>query len=396
MQTLSTASAIVDREMQYVVANTRWRELYGLGNRPLKGLGLDDANPPVFGEVRAIHERCLAGESVRSTASRFERNDGTVEYIDLVAAPWEDGSGDIVGVAIHANVVTDQVQTRRKLMEERAFVDALVKKSPVGFNLCRFDGLWLESNPAFLDIIGYTAEEADGGLTYWQLTPPEYAEAEKEQLASLETEGRYGPYEKEFIRKDGTRVPVRLNGFTIERDGEKYIWSLIEEITGERALEAQAEQERLRALQASKLAAIGEMAAGIAHEINNPLQIIDGFAYELQESLAAGETPPAEAVEMIRHATERAARIVRGLRKFARDDAGDIGPHVIEDLVEEAMSLTAARMRNHGVSLDVDVRSTRLVQCTSLEMTQVLVNLLNNAFDAVRSQPGVGLARGRG
>ena len=50
-------------------------------------------------------------------------------------------------------------------------------------NLCRLDGLWLESNPAFLEIIGYPRAEADGGLTYWQLTPPDYEAEEAEQIA---------------------------------------------------------------------------------------------------------------------------------------------------------------------------------------------------------------------
>ena len=73
----------------------------------------------------------------------------------------------------------------RKLAGDEALVVALFDNSPVGFNLCQLDGLWLESNQAFLDMIGYSREEADGGLTYWELTPREYDDEEQVQLASL-------------------------------------------------------------------------------------------------------------------------------------------------------------------------------------------------------------------
>ena len=159
----------------------------------------------------------------------------------------------------------------------------------MGLNLCTMDGLWLESNQAFCDIIGYTQAEADGGLTYWQLTPRKYDAQEQVQLEKLRTTRRYGPYEKEFIRKDGTLVPVRLNGFVVEREGKPYIWSLIEDLTAQRALEAELEDERLKAIQASKLATVGEMAAGIAHELNNPLGIIDAYAFALEDARARGD-----------------------------------------------------------------------------------------------------------
>jgi PAS domain S-box-containing protein len=106
-----------------------------------------------------------------------------------------------------------------------------------GLNLCRMDGTWVQSNRAFYKMIGYTREEADGRLTYWQLTPRKYDEMEKLQLQRLVTEGCYGPYEKEFIQKDGTLIPVRLNGFIVEKDGEKLIWSIIEDLSNKQSLE---------------------------------------------------------------------------------------------------------------------------------------------------------------
>ena len=125
--------------------------------------------------------------------------------------------------------------------ETDKFLLQLFDESPIGLNLCRMnDGVWLASNQAFIDMIGYSNEEADGALTYWDLTPRKYDDQEAVQLQQLEEHGKYGPYEKEFIHKRGHLVPVRLNGFITIVKGERYIWSFIEDITVEKQAQASA------------------------------------------------------------------------------------------------------------------------------------------------------------
>lgn len=272
------------------------------------------------------------------------------------------------------------------LLAQERFVRAFFEESSVGLNLCRMDGHWLESNRAFLDIIGYAAEEADDGkLTYWQLTPRKYDAQETEQLARLSATGKYGPYEKEFIRKDGSLVPVRLNGFTIEVGGEKMIWSFIEDLSSERALET----ERLKAIHGSKLAALGEMAASIAHEINNPLAIISAFAFTLPESIAAGDQALiTEALTAIQKAVERAGAITAGLRRLSRGTAKSaFEPIMLSSVITEAMALAGARTRADGLVLELDVQTTATVLGNGVQLLQVLLNLVNNAVDAVKGAP---------
>ncbi len=109
----------------------------------------------------------------------------------------------------------------------------------MGIALTDMQGHYLEFNDAFRDICGYSCEELNQ-LDYWTLTPKEYAEREAEQLESLRTRGYYGPYEKEYLRKDGSRVPLRLNGALIhDHKGEPYIWSIVEDITERKQTEAQ-------------------------------------------------------------------------------------------------------------------------------------------------------------
>ena len=272
------------------------------------------------------------------------------------------------------------------LLAQERFVRAFFEESSVGLNLCRMDGHWLESNRAFLDIIGYPAEEAnDDRLTSWQLTPRKYDAQEAKQLASLAATGKYGPYEKEFIRKDGSLVPVRLNGFVIDVGGEKMIWSFIEDLSAERALET----ERLKAIHGSKLAALGEMAASIAHEINNPLAIISAYAFTLAESVASKDQAMIdEALTEIQRSVERAGAITAGLRRLSRGTATSTFDRLeLKSIVAEAMALAGARTRAEGLILDLDIRTTAIVRANGVQLVQVLLNLVNNAVDAVKRAP---------
>lgn len=118
----------------------------------------------------------------------------------------------------------------RKLYESEQYNRTLFETSSIGLAVTRMDGLLMDINQSFANIIGRTIEETKQ-LTYWQITPEEYADQEQFQLEQLEAKKCYGPYEKEFLHRDGHRVPVRLSGRLIERNGETFIWSSVEDIT---------------------------------------------------------------------------------------------------------------------------------------------------------------------
>lgn len=129
----------------------------------------------------------------------------------------------------------------QKRLASEARLDALFKMSPVGITLNDYrTGKFLEVNNALLAPTGYTRAELLN-LTYWDITPEEYFQDEKAQLNTLDLKGYYGAYKKEYIRKDGSRYPVKLNGVVIyDASGRKLIWSIVEDITismhAERAL----------------------------------------------------------------------------------------------------------------------------------------------------------------
>ncbi|MBC8319342.1 MAG: PAS domain S-box protein [Bacteroidetes bacterium] len=116
------------------------------------------------------------------------------------------------------------------LQKSEEYNRLLFNTSPIGLALCKMDGSFVDINPAYAKIIGRTIEETLK-LNYQDITPEKYSAQEAFQIKSLEETGRYGPYEKEYIYKDNHLVPVVISGLIIERDGEKFIWSIAEDIT---------------------------------------------------------------------------------------------------------------------------------------------------------------------
>lgn len=132
--------------------------------------------------------------------------------------------------------ISDRVEADDTLREREALYAALVELSPIGIALNDLDtGRFLQVNAALQAQTGYDAGEFEA-LTYWDITPLEFADLEAQALYDLRASGRYGPLEKYYIRKDGTRYPVRLRGVRVtERDGSARIWSFVEDISEEKA-----------------------------------------------------------------------------------------------------------------------------------------------------------------
>ncbi len=147
------------------------------------------------------------------------------------------------------------------------------------------------------------------------------------------------------------------------------------------------EQQRIKSFNSAKMSTLGEMAGGIAHEINNPLAIISGKARSLQRGIKSGSITAEEAVEQTQKiitTIDRVAAIIRGLKSFSRQGDNDpFSPTEIRSIINDTLVLCQERFKNHGIDLTFEPGPTVMAECRSVEISQVILNLLTNAFDAM-------------
>lgn len=195
--------------------------------------------------------------------------------------------------------------------------------------------------------------------------------------------------EAEIIDKHtGQRVPVWQRIFCL-KDNETgkvlYYATVATDLRQQKA-------DEVRLIQASKMATLGEMAGGVAHEINNPLTVIQGSARKIRRELEKKhlELPEVTAtLATIEKTTTRIAHIIKGLRAYARDDSQEQMSTVrVMDVVNDTLGFCAERIRHHGVELSIGEITPELqIECRPVQIAQILLNLLSNSFDAVEALP---------
>ncbi|MDE2451643.1 MAG: EAL domain-containing protein [Gammaproteobacteria bacterium] len=171
---------------------------------------------------------------------------GALVRLSLIDGFTAGPFGILIVVAVTGATLT--LETKRKLLEsEERFRDSerklrnLFELSPLGIVLT-VNGRYLEFNQAFEHMTGYSAKELRT-MDHWALTARSYESQERGQLDVLLRTGRFGPYEKEYRRKDGTLIPVRLNGILIGDGARRIVWSIVEDMSADRRA-----QERIRHL----------------------------------------------------------------------------------------------------------------------------------------------------
>ena len=143
------------------------------------------------------------------------------------------------------------------------------------------------------------------------------------------------------------------------------------------------ERQRLESEKSAKMAALGEMAGGIAHEINNPLAIITGYIQRLKTSLQAPDTKTSEYIATIEKTALRITKIVKGLRQFSRSADDDPTARTqVKEIVDDTLVLCSERLKYELKFIYAGCAGDLYLDCRGTEISQVLMNLLTNAADA--------------
>jgi len=303
---------------------------------------------------------------------------------------------------VHIEDLKIQVAEREKAEAEvrelasglEAKIRRLVEANVVGIVMWNFEGAITGANEAFLRMVQYDREDLDSGRVRWtDLTPAEWRGHDERAVAGLKATGIVQPFEKEYFRKDGSRVPVLLGGALFEgggNDGVAFVLDLTEQKRVQEELQ-QALQSlyttQVELARVSRLTTMGELVASIAHEVNQPLTAVTNNASACLRLLANRNLDP----EVLRRALEeivadgtRASAVIAGIRGFIKKAPAEKTELDINEVIQEVLALAGHDLRKNGVSIECQLtRTLPLVRGDRVQLQQVLLNLIMNGMEAM-------------
>ncbi len=244
IQHTPAAVAMFDRDMRYLAVSRGWLSDYRLGDRDVVGLSHYEVFPEIPDRWKAVHRRGLSGEILEVEEDRFERADGSVQWLHWIVRPWHDAEGGVGGLVIYTADITEQKEAEEALRSAHQRLRRFVDSNIVGIVVADAQGGILEANDYYLELIGYSREELERGKIDWRtITPPEWLPADEKAIAELRERGVCRPYEKEYLRRDGSRVPVLLADAVLPGPDEQLAVFVLDLTPQKQAEEALRESE---------------------------------------------------------------------------------------------------------------------------------------------------------
>jgi PAS domain S-box-containing protein len=283
-------------------------------------------------------------------------------------------------LAAQAAISLENTRLYSDLQEREAKVRRLVDSNIIGICIFDFDGRLTEANDAFLRIVGYGRDDLISGRLRWTgLTPPEWSGADERALAEVAATGTCRPYEKEYFRKDGSRVPVLMAGANfgeLRHQGVAFALDLTERKRAEAEL-----------AHANRAATMGQLTASIAHEVNQPIAALLTNA-ETAARWLARQPPNLEKakplIDRIIGDGKRAADIVSRIRDFFQKAPVRKEDLEINEAILEITTLTRAAMSEHSVLAKMQLsEGLPHIRGDRVQLQQVILNLIINAIEAM-------------
>jgi two-component system, cell cycle sensor histidine kinase and response regulator CckA len=371
----SSGEAIVSKTLDGTILtwNAAAERIFGYSADEMVGSSIFTLIPPDLHEdERLILARIARGEHIASIGTTRRRKDGTLIPIELTISPVRNASGEIVG----ASSIKRDVSERKLGQETAARLVAIVESSEDAIISKALDGRVLTWNAGAQRMYGYSPAEIVGRSIYG-LVPERYQQDEARILTQVARGEPVHHYETVRCRKDGTEIDISLALSPI-RDATGTIIgasSIQRDIT-----ERKRAEEALR--QAAKMEAIGILAGGLAHDFNNQLYAVSGFAHFIARDPGLSPAARQDLLELQKVA-DRMASLTRQLLAFARQQV--LAPETLDlnGAIEDTMPMLQ-RLIGSNTKIQLELApGPKWVRVDRAQLVQVLLNLIINARDAM-------------
>lgn len=369
------------------ISGSRAKSIIGKTTAEIAQVLTPDGRPLDPGSTPSVLAR-LTGKKTSSQIITFVNDENQVKWVSILACPISWDNGDVANVMLVVTDISEVENAKANLKEERdkfkRLFDSLNTVALV--SLTDPNGIIVEANDKFCEISGYTQNELIG-KTHRIIKSGQHSHEFFQNMWKTIMGKR--PWRGEVCNKakdgslywvDSTIIPLLDSAGNITN-----FFSIRYDITARKVAEAAL-------IHTAKMASLGEMAGGIAHEINNPIAIIDGSADRILKLLKR-EPLDVKSIETfaqsIFETSGRVAEIVTGLRTLSRN--ADADPHVIikiAELMDDVLALARERLTHHGITLTVDSEPFLNIKGNKTQLAQVLLNLINNADDALIGTAG--------
>jgi PAS domain S-box-containing protein len=297
-------------------------------------------------------------------------------------------------LASQAGITLENARLYRDLEEREARIRRLVEANVIGIIIFALDGRIIEANEAFLQMVGYDREDLISGRLRWtDLTPPEWRDRDARAVGEIKLTWSAQPWEKEYIRKDGSRVPVLIGVAMFEEGGSQGVGFVLDLSERKRAEAEARESERrygevqIELAHANRTATMGQLTASIAHEVQQPIAATATYASAALRWLDANPANLEEvrqALDGIVNEAMRAGGIVSGIRDLVKKAPPRRERVDINEAVREVIELTRGEAAKNDVSvLTVSGDGLPLVLGDRVQLQQVMLNLIVNAVEAM-------------
>lgn len=359
---------------------------YGWSIEDMRSRKVTDVNTLSESKVKAEMKKAL-NEERNHFLFKHRRAKGEPVDVEVYSGPITIKGRRLIYSIIHD--ISERVASEKSLRESEKRFRMLVDGSP--------DAIYIETemsfafvNKATLDLFGADCEEQLLGKSVIERFHPDCRQEALGRISQLtERKEAVPPLEQIYLSLDGDRVYVDVTAVPIEFRGKHGAMVFVRNITERKKLESTQIEMEAQIRQQQKLEAIGTLAGGVAHEINNPINGIINYAQLILDSTEEESRDNEYAREII-HESERISSIVKNLLQFSRQEKQSHSYVNIKDIINRTTSLVSNNLVKDQVELELYVEEELPeIKCRSQQIQQVIMNLLINAKDALNEKyPG--------